>query len=51
VLVVTVAHDDFKNLSLADLQSMVNAQALVADVKHIYNKTDIENAQLHYWSL
>ncbi len=51
VLVVTVAHDEFKNLSLANLQSMVNAQALVADVKHIYNKIDIEKLGLKYWSL
>ncbi len=51
VLVVTVAHDEFKKLSVSEIQSMVNSQALVADVKHIYNKADIENAQLHYWSL
>lgn len=51
VLVVTVAHDEFKKLSVSEIQSMVNLQALVADVKHIYNKTDIENANLHYWSL
>ncbi len=51
VLVVTVAHDEFKKLSVSEIQSMVNSDALVADVKHIYNKADIENAQLHYWSL
>jgi UDP-N-acetyl-D-galactosamine dehydrogenase len=51
VLVVTVAHDEFKKLSVIEIQSMLNAQALVADVKHIYNKIDIEKLGLKYWSL
>ncbi len=51
VLVVTVAHDEFKKLSVSEIQSIVNSDALVADVKHIYNKQDIERVQLHYWSL
>ena len=51
VLVVTVAHDEFKKLSVSEIQSIVNSDALVADEKHIYNKQDIERVQLHYWSL
>lgn len=51
VLVVTVAHDEFKNMTVQNLKNMVNGDTLVADVKHVYNKADIENAGMKYWSL
>jgi len=51
VLVVIVAHDEFKHLSPSELKSMVNGDTLLADVKHIYNKVDVENAGMTYWSL
>lgn len=51
VLVVTVAHDEFKNMTTQNLKNMVNDDTLVADVKHVYNKADIENAGMKYWSL
>ncbi len=51
VLVVTVAHDEFKNMSVSDLKNLVGPEALVADVKHIYNKKAIEEFGMKYWSL
>lgn len=51
ILVVTVAHDEFKSLSVDELKQMGNSDMLVADIKHIFDREKIENAGMHYWSL
>lgn len=51
ILVVTVAHDEFKNLSPNDLKEMGKSDMLVADVKHIFQEQEIEKAGMKYWSL
>lgn len=51
VVVVTVAHDEFKNMTASELKQMVNGNTLIADVKHVYNRSEIEAAGMKYWSL
>ncbi len=51
VLVVAVAHDQFKNFSTDELQRHMNPGGLLVDVKHIYKKEDIEALGFKYWSL
>jgi len=51
ILLVTVAHDEFKNMTVEDLKRLENNDMLIADVKHIWNRDQIENAGFHYWSL
>lgn len=51
-LIVAVAHDEFRALSPADLRTLMNGEKLLlADVKHVYKKADIQAAGMRYWSL
>ncbi len=53
VLIVGVAHNEFKSLTPEQLRSYMkkDSRGIIFDVKHIYNKEEIENAGLIYWSL
>jgi UDP-N-acetyl-D-galactosamine dehydrogenase len=51
-LVVAVAHDAFKDLSAADLRSRMNHEnLLLIDIKHLYNKNELEAVGVNYWTL
>lgn len=54
-IIVTVAHDEFKNLSLDELGSMFkpgdNSQKVLLDVKGLYNRKEIEKQGYRYWRL
>ncbi len=52
VLVVAVAHDEFRALTVSDLKKMTKGDgSVIVDVKHIYNKQEVLDAGLLYWSL
>lgn len=51
VLIVAVAHDEFKKMSPEELKNAMNEGGLLVDVKHVYKKEDIEKLGLKYWSL
>jgi len=51
-LVVAVAHDEFKSLSSDELHAMMNHKNLLfIDIKHLYNRREIENLGIQYWTL
>jgi UDP-N-acetyl-D-glucosamine/UDP-N-acetyl-D-galactosamine dehydrogenase len=51
-LVVAVGHDQFKNMKLEDLRSYMNRDnVLLVDIKKLYNKKDINNLGINYWTL
>jgi len=47
-VILAVAHDDYKNLSEEYLNSIMNPDALFADLKGLYRN---KFASLKYWSL
>ncbi|PIR77584.1 MAG: hypothetical protein COU30_01645, partial [Candidatus Magasanikbacteria bacterium CG10_big_fil_rev_8_21_14_0_10_38_6] len=52
LLVVGVAHDEFASLDPHTVQAFTNGHScLLADIKHLYNRQDIEDVGLAYWSL
>lgn len=51
IVIATVAHDEFKKMSVEDLKQIGNGDTLIADVKHMYKRSDIEAAAMKYWSL
>jgi len=50
IVIVTVAHDEFKRFTPQDLKNMANGDTLVADIKHIYKQEEIETSGMKYWS-
>lgn len=54
-IIVAVAHDEFKNLSVNDLDKMFKAgeacENVLIDVKGLYNKKEISNKGYSYWRL
>lgn len=51
-LVVAVAHDEFRALGARELKTMGNGdRLLVVDVKHVYDREEIESEGMMYWSL
>jgi UDP-N-acetyl-D-glucosamine/UDP-N-acetyl-D-galactosamine dehydrogenase len=52
VLIVSVAHDIFKNMDYSSLFTYTKGKgSLVADIKHIYNTKKVKEIGLNYWSL
>jgi UDP-N-acetyl-D-mannosaminuronate dehydrogenase len=51
ILIVAVAHDEFKSMPALKYAEFVKPHAIVADVKHILNKTELEKLGLIYWCL
>ncbi|HLD60855.1 MAG TPA: nucleotide sugar dehydrogenase [Patescibacteria group bacterium] len=50
VVIVAVAHDQFRAMKGSDWKKFVNGnEALLVDIKNMYNKTDIEREGLAYW--
>jgi UDP-N-acetyl-D-galactosamine dehydrogenase len=51
-LIVAVAHEEFQQLSLDNLNSyFVGKQKVVVDVKSLFNRQQLEQAGFTYWSL
>jgi len=51
-VIVAVSHNEFKNMSAEDCKKiMANENLLVADIKHILNKSEFVKLGINYWSL
>ncbi|MFH0857437.1 MAG: nucleotide sugar dehydrogenase [Candidatus Magasanikbacteria bacterium] len=51
-LIIAVAHDEFKNMSVSDLKELMNHDNLfLVDIKRLYNKEKIEAEGIQYWTL
>lgn len=50
-LVVAVAHKEFIELSINDLNTFFNSKKVIIDVKSIYDRAKLEAAGYSYWSL
>ena len=51
-VILAVAHDEFKKLSLADISALFKGgKGILADVKGILDKNEFENAGFTYWRL
>ena len=51
-VILAVAHDEFKKLSLADISVLFKrGKGILADVKGILDKNEFENAGFTYWRL
>lgn len=50
-LVVAVAHQEYRYLSVEALRAMMNGTPLIIDVKGIYDRQIIENSDIRFWRL
>jgi len=55
-LIFAVAHEEFKDLSLDDVDklyrsSLPNQEKVLIDIKSIFNKNDVESKKYSYWNL
>ena len=50
-LVVAVAHKEFIDFSINDLDAFFNSKKVLIDVKSIYDRAKLEEAGYSYWSL
>lgn len=53
VVVMAVAHEQYKNLTVNDVESLFvkDERAVIIDIKGIWDKKDMENKDYLYWSL
>lgn len=54
-VIVAVAHNEFKRLSLSDIKKLFkpcsDEEKVLIDVKGIYKKSDLDNSGMKYWRL
>ena len=54
-IIVAVAHNEFKALSLKDLKKLYkespDSEKILIDVKGIYNINDLKNSEMTFWRL
>ena len=54
-VIVAVAHNEFKELSLCDIKKLykncADSEKVLIDVKGIYSVTDLKNSGMRYWRL
>lgn len=54
-IIIAVAHNEFKQLSLADLKGLyvesADCEKVLLDVKGLYSVSELENAGMRYWRL
>ncbi len=50
-VILAVAHDDFKNLSIDDIDSMIRGKKVLLDIKGILDRKVYEEAGYKYWRL
>lgn len=51
VLVVAVAHDEYKNMTSSDILNMVNENKIIFDIKNVLNKEELTKLGADYWRL
>ena len=51
VLVVAVAHDQYKNMSNEEILDYLNENKIVFDIKNILNKEELTKLGVDYWRL
>ncbi len=52
VLIIAVAHDEFKKITAQELKGLMNeGKLLCADLKNIFSREEVEQEGLEYWSL
>jgi len=51
VIIIAVAHDDYKNFTEDQLQKMFNGNGVLIDVKSIYDKDFFPENAINYWRL
>lgn len=50
-LIVAVAHNEYKNMSIQDIKDKLNETSILFDIKGLFNKNEIEKEKIEYWSL
>lgn len=50
-VVVAVAHDEYRRLTVKQLLTMMNGAPLVADIKGIFKREQLNNQNIRYWRL
>lgn len=50
-VVAAVAHDEYRRLTVQQLRKMMNGAPLVADVKGIFEREQLDNQNIRYWRL
>ena len=50
-LIVAVAHNEYKNMSIQDIKDKLNETSILSDIKGLFNKNEIEKEKIEYWSL
>lgn len=50
-VVLAVAHDEFKNITIADTDSMIAGKKVLLDIKGILDRKEYEDAGYIYWRL
>ena len=51
IVIVAVAHDEFKQLTQPDLESLSNIGGVIVDIKSIFKSHKVNDSALRYWSL
>lgn len=51
ILVVAVAHDEYRKLSATQLNEMLNSTKILFDIKNIYKPEILEKEGIEYWRL
>ncbi len=51
VIIIAVAHEDFKFFSKDNFKNMLNPNGIIIDVKSVYNKESFLDGDFKYWSL
>ncbi len=52
IIILAVPHQEFLALSVEDYHQMLNKdKMLIADIKHILNKQEVESLGINYWTL
>ncbi len=51
LIVLAVAHNKFKTLSLSDWKRYLNEDGFVADIKGMYNKQEADKCGVGYWGM
>ena len=50
-LIVAVAHNEYKNMSIQNIKDKLNETSILFDIKGLFNKNEIEKEKIEYWSL
>jgi len=51
LLIMAVAHEDYKNKSLSEWKKILGNGCLIADVKGLFERDEVEKEGMRYWSL